>query len=633
MLVQSQGGAEVVKGYDLSDGIAVAALMDTVTQIGTIKIFNSETRITTTLFDSSGVSSLHISNGLVTWQSGTGPGKRLKTFSIQNALLQDIAAAENPVVDHDIIAWTLGDAVIMYRPVTFRQLTFDGMNGWEQTKFKTIDSARVVWGNFANSLHMRLFFWDGNTTTQLTDSIAGRDLLMANNGYLIWRSDFDSMYYFDGTHPPVKFLDTVQVENPYVAGGSIGFFGLRLSEKNSIKHAWLFEINNGRLTQLTTDSSNSWNVLCDGKTACWLNVETERLMFYDGTSIAPLSDSAAGSDYSYRNGRIVWTERRSGVWQVMMYDVTTKTTTQLTHGTKSTAYPLTDGSYVIWYENPDYPLPSVNTIMWYYDITAAKAAKVAHAQYPALYWNWMSNGKIAWTANGNVLVFDGDVISQLTNDDFNVNSGAYLDRGMLVWRRTPPPPATNNGQVFTGRLRPHAAFDALNIAGVAPLTVSFRNRAWEGNLTYRWDFGDGETSTGANPIHTYLRAGTCTVALTVYGPGGSTMERKINLVRAASSTAVAEGDNGIPQRPELYQNYPNPFNPTTKIQFSIVNSQFTILKVFDVLGREVVTLVNEMKQPGKYAVLWDASSCSSGVYCIRLQAGSRTEIMKALLLR
>jgi PKD repeat protein len=455
---------------------------------------------------------------------------------------------------------------------------------------------------------------------------------MANDGYLIWRSDFDSMYYFDGSHPPVKFLDTIQVENPYVAGGSIGFFGLKLSEKNSPKYAWLYEINTGRLTQLTTDSSNSWNVLCDGRTACWLNLETERLMFYDGTNTVPLSDSAAGSDYSYRSGGIVWTERRSGVWQVMMYDVATRTITQLTHGATSTAYPLTDGAHVIWYENPDYPLASASTVMWYYDITAAKATKVAHAQYPTLYWNWMTNGKVAWAANGNVLVFDGAVISQLTNDDFSVNSGVYLDRGMLVWRRTPPPPAKDNGQVFTGKLRPHAAFDALNISGTVPLTVSFHNRAWEGDLAYTWDFGDGETSSDANPMHTYTRPGKWTVGLTVHGPGGSTTERKMNLVRAVSSTSTSAGDASIPQSLELFQNYPNPFNPTTKIQFSIVNSQFTILKVFDILGREIVTLVNELKSPGKYSVLWDASDCSSGVYCVRLQAGSITETRKALLL-
>jgi hypothetical protein len=83
----------------------------------------------------------------------------------------------------------------------------------------------------------------------------------------------------------------------------------------------------------------------------------------------------------------------------------------------------------------------------------------------------------------------------------------------------------------------------------------------------------------------------------------------------------------------LKQNYPNPFNPVTNFQFSIVNSQFTTLKVCDVLGREVVTLVNDVKQPGTYTVQWDASEVASGIYFYRLKAGSFIETKKLLLLR
>jgi hypothetical protein len=70
----------------------------------------------------------------------------------------------------------------------------------------------------------------------------------------------------------------------------------------------------------------------------------------------------------------------------------------------------------------------------------------------------------------------------------------------------------------------------------------------------------------------------------------------------------------------LSQNYPNPFNPTTKIQFTIVHRQLTIVKVFDLLGREVTTLVNEVKSPGTYTVEFDGSNLASGVYFYRLSA-------------
>ena len=83
----------------------------------------------------------------------------------------------------------------------------------------------------------------------------------------------------------------------------------------------------------------------------------------------------------------------------------------------------------------------------------------------------------------------------------------------------------------------------------------------------------------------------------------------------------------------LFQNYPNPFNPTTKIQFMIVNRQLTIVKVFDVLGRGVATLVNEVKEPGTYSVQFDGSNLASGVYVYRMQAGDFVQTKKLVLLK
>jgi hypothetical protein len=70
----------------------------------------------------------------------------------------------------------------------------------------------------------------------------------------------------------------------------------------------------------------------------------------------------------------------------------------------------------------------------------------------------------------------------------------------------------------------------------------------------------------------------------------------------------------------LEQNYPNPFNPSTTFAFSIRYSSFVILEVYDVLGREIATLVNELKQPGSHVVTWDATGFSSGIYYYRLFA-------------
>jgi hypothetical protein len=101
-----------------------------------------------------------------------------------------------------------------------------------------------------------------------------------------------------------------------------------------------------------------------------------------------------------------------------------------------------------------------------------------------------------------------------------------------------------------------------------------------------------------------------------------------------SDLVASVGDNGAdPKEFKLYQNYPNPFNPATMIRFQIAKRGHVLMKVYDVLGREVVTLVNDVKEPGTYTVQWNATNFASGVYFYRLDAGSYTSVKKLLLLK
>ena len=95
------------------------------------------------------------------------------------------------------------------------------------------------------------------------------------------------------------------------------------------------------------------------------------------------------------------------------------------------------------------------------------------------------------------------------------------------------------------------------------------------------------------------------------------------------TTAITE--QSVPTAFQLKQNYPNPFNPTTNFGFGISDLGFVSLKIFDVLGREVATVVNEMRPAGVYTVRWDASSLTSGVYFYQLRAGSLVDTKKLLL--
>jgi hypothetical protein len=93
------------------------------------------------------------------------------------------------------------------------------------------------------------------------------------------------------------------------------------------------------------------------------------------------------------------------------------------------------------------------------------------------------------------------------------------------------------------------------------------------------------------------------------------------------------GIQGIPTKYELYSNYPNPFNPQTLIRFDIPKGSFTTLKVYDVLGSEVQTLVNEYKQPGAYSIEFDGSNLASGIYFYRIESASFTSVKKMVLVK
>jgi hypothetical protein len=89
----------------------------------------------------------------------------------------------------------------------------------------------------------------------------------------------------------------------------------------------------------------------------------------------------------------------------------------------------------------------------------------------------------------------------------------------------------------------------------------------------------------------------------------------------------------FPEEFELYQNFPNPFNPSTIIKYSIPTSEFVSLIVYDMLGKEVATLVNEEQSAGNYEVDFNAAGLSSGIYFYKLTAGSFVETKKMILMR
>jgi streptogramin lyase len=113
----------------------------------------------------------------------------------------------------------------------------------------------------------------------------------------------------------------------------------------------------------------------------------------------------------------------------------------------------------------------------------------------------------------------------------------------------------------------------------------------------------------------------------------SCASRGVAVLKVATVVTTLDETKSLPTDFALHQNYPNPFNPSTIISFAIPRGSFTTLKVYNILGQEVATLVNEEMKPGTYEVNWNASSNSSGVYLYRLQTGESVETKQMILLK
>jgi hypothetical protein len=92
-------------------------------------------------------------------------------------------------------------------------------------------------------------------------------------------------------------------------------------------------------------------------------------------------------------------------------------------------------------------------------------------------------------------------------------------------------------------------------------------------------------------------------------------------------------ENMVAREFSLDQNYPNPFNPATTLRYAIPNGTDVVLKVYNIIGQEVATLVNEYQTSGVYSVNFDASKLSSGMYLYRISAGTFVQVKKMLLVK
>jgi len=121
------------------------------------------------------------------------------------------------------------------------------------------------------------------------------------------------------------------------------------------------------------------------------------------------------------------------------------------------------------------------------------------------------------------------------------------------------------------------------------------------------------------------------IRLVDYAEDSVTLSANIKI--NSSPTSVERLDDIIPSAYGLQQNYPNPFNPTTTIQYDLLEASNVILKIYNLQGKKISTLVSGRFSAGKYEIEWDASGVASGIYYYQLQANEFVETKSLILLK
>jgi PKD repeat protein len=228
---------------------------------------------------------------------------------------------------------------------------------------------------------------------------------------------------------------------------------------------------------------------------------------------------------------------------------------------------------------------------------------------------------------------------------FGLGNAAIVDSVLVEWPSGQSTVLTNfsintvhnvEEDIPAGYLKTN--FKANVISGEEPLTVQFSDLSVSDPntpaISWEWDFDNNGIvdATDQNSSHIYTQVGDYSVRLVVSNGNSADTLIRTDYISVSSVTSV-KGENQLPAEFSLSQNYPNPFNPSTVIKYSVAEETLVTLKVYNILGTELVTLVNEKKTPGFYELNFGGEKLPSGVYVYRIEAGSYTSSKKMLLIK
>jgi photosystem II stability/assembly factor-like uncharacterized protein len=302
-----------------------------------------------------------------------------------------------------------------------------------------------------------------------------------------------------------------------------------------------------------------------------------------------------------------------------------------------------------WTRLTDLPATdSVKSYRWY-------AAYYTYGQCMDVYQNtiWISlyygsgwdprmlistNAGVSWSVYTNVLPGGNSYDTYLRSINFkDQNVGYAVIKGFSASSTSWMVKTTDGGKTWSDTINVQPG---VSHADATPLTVKpirGTNNVFAGGYGIAGAKAWWSTDNGATWTNLGVPTGP-TVNATVYNAAftdaqhGFAIGREINLM-LTPPTAIGDETAGKPEGYTLRQNFPNPFNPSTTIEYALPSAGTVQLKVYDMLGREVVTLVNQEQVAGKYAVRFDAHALASGIYYYRLVSGTFVSTKSLVLMK
>jgi photosystem II stability/assembly factor-like uncharacterized protein len=201
--------------------------------------------------------------------------------------------------------------------------------------------------------------------------------------------------------------------------------------------------------------------------------------------------------------------------------------------------------------------------------------------------------------------------------------------GGVTWFAMNDPYATVTGDINNFILSATGVGKDVWVTGIHREGPAYFSDSWNNYTTVYYSANGGTTWTLEYTVPTgtpnEVKISADNKALYLIQDDGGIAYKELGTIKEM----IVSGDKSN----KLIGNYPNPFNPSTSIKYQIQNSGLVTLKVYDIVGKEVATLVNEIKQPGSYDVRFDARSLSSGAYFYKLITGNFTETKRMLLVK